>query len=93
MLNAHEPASTLAVVMRVELKGGCVSPAFVIGCGALTRAFVFLVIQPAAMGNTKYGKKVRQQLHPRIDRKRECDSFSFVIGSGTLIEALVSSVI
>ena len=48
MLNAHQPASALAVVMCIELKRECVSPAFVIGSGLLTRALVPSVFQPAA---------------------------------------------
>ena len=68
VLNAHQPASTLAVVMRIELKRECVSPAFVIGSGTLTRALVSSFVQPTAISNAKYRKKVRQQFRPRIEQ-------------------------
>ena len=56
--------------MHIELKHKCISPAFVIGSDTLTRALVSSVIQPAAISNAKYRKKVRQQLHPLIKLKR-----------------------
>ena len=70
MLNAHQPASTLAVVMRIELKSECISPTFVIGSGTLTRAFVSSVVQPAAISSAKNQKKVWQQLRPHKKKQR-----------------------
>ena len=62
--DAHQPTSRLEVVMCIQLKCECVSPAFVIGSGTLTRTLVSSAVQPAAISNAKTGKKVHQQLCP-----------------------------